>query len=247
MVLTLSLLPRQAFAQSAEEEAVKAVLIAETEAYFSRDAEAWQAAWMQNDKSIRTYVSAATYSLDKGWENIGPKMIEWIRNNPTPSDGTFRTDNFLIRVDETMAVASYDQWQEYTDAGQKKEWHSREQRMLVNDNGRWKIAAMTTIAAQSIGSSPVAIEYSLNANGYHLLEANRVKEAIEVFKMNVALFPDAWNTYDSLGEAYARDGNKKLAIKNYEKSIALNPDNKVGIAALNKLKGKMQADAQPID
>jgi hypothetical protein len=39
-----------------------------------------------------------------------------------------------------------------------------------------------------------------------------------------------------LGEAQAFDGDKTEAIKNYEKSIALNPKNENGKAALAKLK-----------
>jgi len=49
--------------------------------------------------------------------------------------------------------------------------------------------------------------------------------AVEVFKMNVAMNPQSANAYDSLGEAYMRIGDKKEAIKNYKKSLDLNPDN----------------------
>jgi cytochrome c-type biogenesis protein CcmH/NrfG len=65
-----------------------------------------------------------------------------------------------------------------------------------------------------------------------------VKDAIEVFKLNVEEHPESWNTYDSLGEAYMIDGNTELAIKNYERSVELNPQNKNGIEQLKKLKGK---------
>jgi len=36
------------------------------------------------------------------------------------------------------------------------------------------------------------------------------------------MYPGAWNTCDSLGEAYAASRNKKLATENHEKSIQLN-------------------------
>ena len=49
---------------------------------------------------------------------------------------------------------------------------------------------------------------------------------------------ESWNTYDSLGEAYAKAGDTALAIQNYEKSVQLNPKNEARIAALAKLKGK---------
>ena len=70
------------------------------------------------------------------------------------------------------------------------------------------------------------------------MSAKRVKDAIEVFKLNVEEHPQSWNTYDSLGEAYVIDGNTELAIKNYERSLELNPENKNGIEQLKKLKGK---------
>ncbi len=43
--------------------------------------------------------------------------------------------------------------------------------------------------------------------------------------LNVAAFPESFNAYDSLGEAYMMAGNKKLAIENLKKSLALNPGN----------------------
>ena len=79
-------------------------------------------------------------------------------------------------------------------------------------------------------------ENEINNFGYYLLGKDRVDNAIEVFKLNVELFPDAFNPYDSLGEAYMIKGEKELAIKNYEKSVELNPGNTNGIRMLKKLK-----------
>jgi len=80
-------------------------------------------------------------------------------------------------------------------------------------------------------------ESHLNTVGYGLLQAGRVEDAIAIFKTNVEAFPGAWNTYDSLGEAYAVHGDKQLAIENYEKSLQLNPQNQNGAEALRRLKG----------
>ena len=81
-------------------------------------------------------------------------------------------------------------------------------------------------------------EEEMNALGYEYLFSKKVKEAIAVFKMNVEAFPESWNAYDSLGEAYAAAGEMELAIKNYEKSLQLNPNSQSGIEALKKLKAK---------
>jgi len=63
------------------------------------------------------------------------------------------------------------------------------------------------------------------------------RDAIEVFTLNVEDHPDSFNAHDSLGEAYAAHGDRELAIKHYQRSIELNPDNTNGIEALKKLRG----------
>jgi CubicO group peptidase (beta-lactamase class C family) len=79
-------------------------------------------------------------------------------------------------------------------------------------------------------------EATVNRIGYALLRGKRIKDAIEVFAQNVADHPDSWNVHDSLGEAYAADGQTALAIQSYETSLKLNPDNKGGAEALKKLR-----------
>jgi CubicO group peptidase (beta-lactamase class C family) len=79
-------------------------------------------------------------------------------------------------------------------------------------------------------------EAQLNILGYALMAHGRLDDAIEIFNLNVQSFPDSFNPYDSLGEAYMKNGNKELAIKNYEKSIELNPENENGKQMLEKLR-----------
>lgn len=81
-------------------------------------------------------------------------------------------------------------------------------------------------------------ESEMNTIGYSLLQAGKIKEAIEIFKLNVAAFPSSGNVYDSLGEAYMKAGNKELAIENYKKSIEIDPTNINGAKILEKLKSK---------
>jgi len=79
-------------------------------------------------------------------------------------------------------------------------------------------------------------EGSFNSLGYKLLNENKFEEAIAILKLNVETYPDSWNAYDSLGEAYMKNGNRELAILNYEKSIAMNPNNSNGKEKLEELK-----------
>jgi tetratricopeptide (TPR) repeat protein len=78
-------------------------------------------------------------------------------------------------------------------------------------------------------------ENRINGLGYELLSQKKHADAIAVFRLNVELYPDAWNTYDSLGEGYMMNGDKTLAAENYKKSLALNPRNANAVAMLKKL------------
>jgi len=46
--------------------------------------------------------------------------------------------------------------------------------------------------------------------GYKYLKQDKVDVAIKIFMLNVDLFPNSSNAYDSLGEAYMKAGNKNL-------------------------------------
>jgi len=78
-------------------------------------------------------------------------------------------------------------------------------------------------------------ERTLNVLGYQQMNAHHVEEAIALFKLNVEMYPRAYNTYDSLGEAYMVHGDRLLAIRNYRKSLALNPQNTNAVEKLKQL------------
>jgi tetratricopeptide (TPR) repeat protein len=67
------------------------------------------------------------------------------------------------------------------------------------------------------------------------LRDDKTEEAIDIFKLNVSEHPKSWNAYDSLGEAFMKQGEKELAIENYQKSLELNPSNENGKEMLKKL------------
>jgi len=81
-------------------------------------------------------------------------------------------------------------------------------------------------------------ETEFNRLGYRLLRGKRIAEAIEVFKLNIEMYPDSWNVYDSLGEAYMENGQNDLAIEYYQKSLKLNPQNTNAVNMLQRIKKK---------
>ncbi|WDF57149.1 serine hydrolase [Mucilaginibacter sp. KACC 22063] len=69
-------------------------------------------------------------------------------------------------------------------------------------------------------------ENELNAWGYQLLSLKNPGAALSIFKLNVALYPNSDNAYDSLAETLETTDNPTEALVNYKKSLALNPQNK---------------------
>jgi len=82
-------------------------------------------------------------------------------------------------------------------------------------------------------------EKEFNSVGYAFLYNKQVKEAITIFKLNVKEYPDSWNVYDSLGEAYMVAGKYDEARDNYKIALEKNPESESSRNALEKLKTKM--------
>ena len=78
-------------------------------------------------------------------------------------------------------------------------------------------------------------ERGLNQLGYMLLEKGRNADAIAILKLNVEEYPKSGNVYDSLAEAYAKDGQKQQAIANYRKSLEVDPKNQNAADKLKEL------------
>ncbi|MBT3824271.1 MAG: alpha/beta fold hydrolase [Candidatus Marinimicrobia bacterium] len=81
----------------------------------------------------------------------------------------------------------------------------------------------------------IFFEAPMNALGYEYLFAARLDESVEIFELNVMEYPESWNAYDSLGEAYLKINEIDKAKANYLKSIELNPENENGIKILKDL------------
>jgi tetratricopeptide (TPR) repeat protein len=56
----------------------------------------------------------------------------------------------------------------------------------------------------------------LNAIGYNLINNEDYEAAVAVFQINVNLYPEVANCYDSLAEGYMLLGNNQEAINNYQ-------------------------------
>ena len=81
-------------------------------------------------------------------------------------------------------------------------------------------------------------EDELNMLGYQFIQSHQYPQAIRIFELNVDAYPRSGNTWDSLGEAYMDDGDKKEAIAAYHQSLALNRGNANAVKMLEKLESR---------
>lgn len=98
----------------------------------------------------------------------------------------------------------------------------------------------TTKAQGKAGFDASANEAFLNNLGYFLLQRDRVKDALAVLKFVTETYPDSFNPYDTYAEALMKDGQRELAIKNYKRSLALNPANANAVQQLKLLEPRVQ-------
>lgn len=66
-------------------------------------------------------------------------------------------------------------------------------------------------------------ENSLNGLGYQLLGGNRLPEAVAIFRLNVEMYPESGNPYDSLADGLKAVGDFAGALENYKKAFAIDP------------------------
>lgn len=87
------------------------------------------------------------------------------------------------------------------------------------------VGAAIAFVRETREAGGVRDENQLNQIGYMLLGESRVEDAIQIFQLNVEMFPEASNPYDSLGEAYFAARDPENATANYLRSLELDPSN----------------------
>ena len=107
---------------------------------------------------------------------------------------------------------------------------------LEQNDGIWKIYGEHIYDLSSFKINGKNAEMYMNMAGYYHLWQKNFDAAIKVFSLITELFPEAFNTWDSLAEVYMMKGDNEKAIKYYKKTLELNPINNNTTAKLAELK-----------
>jgi CubicO group peptidase (beta-lactamase class C family) len=90
-------------------------------------------------------------------------------------------------------------------------------------------------------------EQQINSLGYNYLHQDEVDLALEIFKLNMEIYPESFNTYDSYAEALMEKGENEEAVVFYKKSIEMNPGNQNGINMLKRLGVEYKPEEVKVD
>jgi tetratricopeptide (TPR) repeat protein len=218
---------------SSDVEIIKSVVISETTNWANRDFKGWADAWAHQDYILAMYPTDLPQMEFVGWDSLSSFWKSFYENHTEPLNMDIVRSNWNVRLYENAAWVSYMQKLISRENGEKLA-QSREVKFLEKINGVWKIVYSTAVYQPS--EEEETMQYNLNDIGYKLLNQGKFQEALAVFQLNVKFYPESWNVYDSIGEAYVKTGDKELAIENYQKSLQINPDNNNAVEMLKQLK-----------
>ncbi len=165
VLTTVSLLLAQsnrAFAQTAnpEEEAIKAVIIGETDAYIRRDLDAWVNFYVdspQTSYALTPSNAPGTVASRQGFQEMKQSMKRWMTMSPKSEMTSDGRDNWTIKIVGNMAWARFVQHTTLVATNTKMDLV--ELKVMEKINGQWKISTSDTIADFKNASPPMKSTY----------------------------------------------------------------------------------------
>lgn len=224
-------LPALAQSQDAEKQKIIDVITGEVDAWYKKDREKWISAIVQSNDIQLTSVSPQGYYFVQGFDSLVRPREKYFTTPADPNVKRITKSDFKINIKGPIAIV---------DLVHKGEDflgpYTADQMILMEKVGKsWKILRQHGVIKSRFEVNESNIEGVINAQGYRFKQLKKLDEAIKVFTLNTQLFPNAWNTWDSLAEAYMEKGEKQIAIGFYRKSIALNPDNEYAKKMVQKM------------
>jgi len=193
----------------------------------------------------------ASAAADDQFDDDAPRAMKWmteLSGNPRNKfmgfkDGKHGTEIFPVHPElpkqivawyvETLVKAPADP---HAAVAIKKTAISEFWTALDEPGGAAKAAQIFHEARRHDPKAYLFPEAMLNFAAYEKMQAGQAKDAIELCKLNVEAYPHSANTYDSLGDAYAADGQNNLAVQAAKKALELLPADKSNEARKKAIK-----------
>lgn len=98
-------------------------------------------------------------------------------------------------------------------------------RVTVKDKGTAAAIELYMRLKTENSGSYVFNEMQLNYLGDELRRAKQIEDAIKIYELNLITYPNSTLVYESLGETYKRNHDKKTALKYFDQAKTLDPQN----------------------
>lgn len=241
MLLTIMLtIPSLTLFAGDDEKAVNECINKEAKAFVDKNFDAWADCWAH--EPYITLITAGAFQMNvvKSWDSLSAQTKKYFESEQGLSKLT--KENFDTHIMGDMAVVYADEQISTKYAGQNYDQTNTGVYTLKKMDGNWKIVSISAINRSSYEANDAITEWQINMAGYKLLWNKQIDKAIRVFTLNTELFPNAFNTWDSLGEAHMKNGNKEKAIECYKKSLALNAQNTNAQKMIDKMQQEEEED-----
>ncbi len=130
-------------AQEPEKEAIRQVVMKETESYLGVDRETWASTWVQTPVAYWSFSDKDGSQFISGWDNI-QKTFETYFTNQKPTKHKISYTWQDIRI---YTSGAYVRFQEKSDDGRRVEV-TDQIRVLEKKDGKWKIICMIAVVEE---------------------------------------------------------------------------------------------------
>lgn len=220
-----------------EKEAVQAAIDNEYKAYLAGNFDEWSTCWIQEPYISLNYSGSFQYTKIVTYDSLAANVKKAFKDG-TQAGQKIEKKVTGLKIMDNIAIIDVDESLTFNFFGQELRWDGKSLYLMKKVDGQWKFISQNCIRTSTYDPSDSNAEFNINISGYLLLNMKKTDEALKVFKLNTELFPDAFNTWDSLAEAYMVKGENAEAEKYYKKSLELNPDNSNAKKRLEKLQEK---------
>jgi tetratricopeptide (TPR) repeat protein len=215
-------IPLRSYSQEAEKQKIIDVITSELDYWYAKDRDKWANCIVQTSEFQLTTASARFYNPIRTFDSLEATTKQHFGTPIDPNAKRIRKTDFKVSLKGSIAIV------DYTLRGDAfPQPFTGDQFMILEKQGKsWKALRQHTVIKSAYEVNDANVEAALNDQGYKLIQLQRLEDAIKVFMLNTQLFPNAWNTWDSLADAYMRKGEKQIALGYFKKSIQLNPENR---------------------
>lgn len=156
-------LSAQTTAANTDEEAIKKVIVTETEQWMNQNYDAWSACFIHEIYLTWTVTNGGEPGdavTMRGWENLKAFMQDWFQQNDNEFANEMRKtkmtrDQWNIQIRGNVAFVSFNQ---HSDSGSQK-MDSTETRVLEKKDGAWRVAMQASVADFKDATPPIRSKY----------------------------------------------------------------------------------------